>query len=100
MDIVLIEKLWEWNSGLTREDTLNLLEKLGDDEFDPVEFEDDMVESSAIGFISKETASELDYDYESTGLHNYISEIHNNENHPQKGEYEFQGLKIFLQCVA
>ena len=70
-----------------------------EDEVYPIELEAKHVESSAMGFISKEAANLLDYDYEASGLHDFIASIlddMNNENESQ--QYSFNGINIYLSC--
>ena len=61
-DVVLRKK--PYIEGLVKEEVLELLELLGDDpEVLPIEIEDAERACSAIGFITVDAASELDYDY-------------------------------------
>ncbi len=61
-DVVLRKK--SYIEGLVKEEILELLELLEDDpEVFPIELEDGEKECSAIGFITVDAASELNYDY-------------------------------------
>ncbi len=52
---------------------------------------------SAMGFITREAADVLDYDYEASGLHNFIASIlDNTENERADHHYIFKGIDIFL----
>ena len=56
------------NSGLTKLDLAELLEKLSGDQVYPIEIEAKNFECSAMGFIDKWADSELDFDYQDSGL--------------------------------
>lgn len=48
-------------------------------------------ETSAMGFITPEAAEILDYDYEDSGLNDFVSVILGNvNNEPEDGTYEFR----------
>lgn len=92
-NIVLLEK--EGTQALSKWEVLSLLELLKDTGVYPVELE--AYESSAIGFITSEAAEKLDYDYESSGLHNFIARILDDmELENKDGIYHFQNLSIYL----
>ena len=100
-DIALIEKYGI--DGLNKTD-IDMLYGLvtdsaedGNREVFPIELEAREHESSAMGFISSTAADMLDYDYEISGLHNFIATIlddmnNENENH----EYVYKGINIYL----
>ena len=96
------------DSGLTKEDIfflLDILETRSDDshrrcyyEVIPVEFKAENHECSAMGFMFVETAEELDFDYESSGLHKYIASIlDDTEKEIASGHYEFNGISIYME---
>ena len=94
-DIVLIEK--EGESGLTWSDTVNLIGMLSEKEWFPIEIMAKEQECSAMGFIGRKAAEKLEYDYDSSGLDDYVAEILDDlglENDAH--EYEFNGLKIWM----
>ena len=63
----------------------------------PVEFSAHKQESSAMGFISREAADKINYDYESSGLHDYIASILDDvANENDDNYYSFKGIDIFL----
>lgn len=93
--IVLREK--ELICGLSRNDVIDLFDMLEDAEAYPIELEAREHECSAMGFITPDTAELLDYDYETSGLHDFIANIlddmdRESENH----EYAFKGIRIWL----
>lgn len=93
--IVLKEK--EFTSGLTRDDIIFLFDKLNNNEAYPIELEARVQECSAMGFITPEVAELFDYDYESSGLHDFIALILDDmDNESTNCEYEFRGIKIWL----
>lgn len=99
--IALLEK--ECVSGLDLRDITLLYGLIGDihhngrDEVYPIELEAKCVESSAMGFISKVAAEALDYDYEGSGLHDFISLILDDMNNEREDKhYVFKGIDIYL----
>lgn len=96
--VALIEK-YELE-GLSKED-LDVLYGLtsGNDSTQvyPIEFEAREHECSAMGFITPETAEMLDYDYEGSGLHDYVALILDDMNNERKDRhYSFKGIDIYL----
>ena len=93
--IVLREK--EFTDGLTRKDIIDLFDMLNNTEAYPIEFEAKEHECSAMGFITPEVAELFDYDYEASGLHDFIALILDNMNTESENcEYEFKGVSIWL----
>lgn len=93
--IALKEK--EFLSGLTRNDIVELFDMLDNVEAFPIELEAKQHESSAMGFIAPEVAELLDYDYETSGLHDFIATILDQmDNETRDCTYEFCGIKIWL----
>lgn len=93
--IALKEK--EFLSGLTRNDIVDLFDMLDNVEAFPIELEAKQHESSAMGFITPEVAKLLDYDYETSGLHDFIATILDQmDSETRDCTYEFCGIKIWL----
>lgn len=93
--IVLREK--EFTKGLTKNDVIDLFDMLYNVEAYPIELEAREHECSAMGFITPEVAELFDYDYEESGLHDFIANILDDmENESDNCEYEFNGVKIWL----
>ena len=94
--IVLKEK--EFIEGLTKTDAMDLLDHMmNETDFFPIEIEARMQECSAMGFITLKAAEILDYDYKTSGLHDFISTILDNMSDKSEDcEYEFKGIKILL----
>lgn len=93
--IVLKEK--ESTYGLTRSDMIDLFNMLDNIEAFPIELEAKYHECSAMGFITPEAAELLDYDYEESGLHDFVALILDDMNKEADDcEYEFRGIKIWL----
>lgn len=93
--IVLKEK--EFIRGLEKNDVIDLFDKLNESEAFPIELEAKMHECSAMGFITLTAAETFDYDYKTSGLHDFISTILDNMNNETEDcEYEFKGIKIWL----
>lgn len=94
-DIVLKEK--EFVKGLNKDDIINLFNMLNSTEAYPIELEARIQESTAMGFISPKAAGLLDYDYETSKLHDYIANILDDmDNENDACEYDFKGIKIYL----
>ena len=94
-DIVLREK--PFISGLTKDDVIELFAKVDGEEAYPIEVFAKYHESSAMGFITPYAASLMEFDYDESGLRDFIAEILDDMN--LKNElhtYEFKGLKIWL----
>lgn len=90
-DIVLKKKTYI--EGLTKEEILFLLEFLEEElEIFPIELEDAESECSAIGFISVDAASSLNYDYDGSGLRDFV-------NVAMKcggTEFNFNGISVYI----
>lgn len=97
-DLVLIEK--DFVNGLTFSDIHFLLNKFGSKEnvqLYPFELQATCQECVAMGFITPEAADTLDYDYNASGLSDYIDSILNDmQKESQNHVYSFQNLKIWL----
>lgn len=96
-DIALREK--PFVSGLTKEDIIDLSNKVNDEEMYPVEIYAKYHESSAMGFITPYAAGLVGYDYsgEESGLRDFVAKILDDMNHENDSHvYEFKGLKIWL----
>ena len=96
-EIILIEKKVE--EGLTKKDISMILDIYKDCseelEFYPIELESKQHECSVMGFITNEAAYLLDYDYETSGLHDFVSDVIDDM---QKHEciYEYKGITIII----
>lgn len=97
-DIALIEK--EVFEGMDLQDMQLLFKKVAADEKSSVyfiELEAHEHECSAIGFISPSVADKLDYDYEKSGLHDFIASILDDmEKENPDHIYAYKGLRIWL----
>lgn len=92
-DIALREK--DLESGLTKPDILDLYEMIKEEECYPIEFQGEF--SAAMGFISTKAAETLNYDYETSGLADFIKGIVNNmERENADSSYNFQNLKVWI----
>jgi len=93
--ITLREKHGE--DGLTRNDVIDLFDILNNGEAYPIEVEAKEHECVAMGFITPEAAELFDYDYEESGLNDFIANILDDMNNESDDCcYEFQGVKIWL----
>lgn len=93
--IVLKEK--PFLEGLSREDVIGLFDILDDTQAYPIELEAKRCESSAMGFISPEVADYFEYDYNTSGLRDFIATIlEDMNNESDTFEYEFKGIKIWM----
>ncbi len=94
-DIALYEK--EGTEGLDQKNVNELFEKLKDSPAYPIDLQAWEHESSAMGFITRKAAEELGYEYEVSGLHDFIADILDDMNKESDTcEYEFKGIKIWL----
>ena len=99
--IALIEKPGE--DGLDKED-LQLLYGLvsgiysnGSTQVYPIELSAREHESSAMGFITPKAAETLDFDYETSGLHDFVASILDDMEKERKDKhYQFKGIDIYL----
>ena len=63
----------------------------------PVEFEAREHECAAMGFITPEAAELVGYDYEGSGLHDFIASILDDmEKESPDKKYLFKGIDIYL----
>ena len=93
--LVLREKYG--TEGISKNDVIDLFDMLDDTEAYPIELSAYAQESSAMGFITPKAAEMVNYDYEGSGLRNFIASILDDmcaEN--ENCEYEFNGIKIWL----
>lgn len=83
--------------GLNRSEIMDLYDMLAGVQVFPIELEAYCSECSAMGFISVDAAEMLDYDYEASGLHNYIASVLDDVNlETENFEYEFKGIHIWM----
>ena len=93
--IALREK--ECTDGLRRHDVIDLFDMLGGVEVYPIELLAKEHECSAMGFITVEAADSLGYDYERSGLHDFVANILDDMNNETEDcTYEFKDVKIWL----
>lgn len=97
MEYALVLKEVPFTKGLRRNDVIDLFDMLNNIEAYPIELEARTHECSAMGFITPEAAELLDYDYESSGLHDFVALILDDVNNESADcNYEFKGIKIWL----
>lgn len=81
--------------GLTKAEVMEMYDQMDGDEAYPLEISG--CETSAMGFITPEAAEILDYDYEESGLNDFVAVILNDMNNElEDGTYEFRGIRIHL----
>lgn len=91
--ITLVEK--HNADGLTKAEVMKLYDQLNKDEAYPLEISGS--ETSAMGFITPEAAEILAYDYQESGLSDFVTVILDNmHNESEDGTYEFRGIRIHL----
>lgn len=94
-DVVLLEK--EGEAGITMEEAVALFLRVNGKEAYPIEILSHVVESCAMGFITKEAANKLDFDYIESGFMNFITNIMDDmNNETETGEYQFGDIKVLL----
>lgn len=91
-DVVLRKKYGE--DGLCKEETNSMFDMLKSEKGYPVEFMAKESEYSAMGFISPEAASALEFDYEE--LKDFVAKILDGEVESDGCSYQFNGLLIWL----
>lgn len=93
--IVMIIK--EGNDGLSRSEINEIMDKIGSYFVYPIELQAHFAEYAAMGFITREAAKIIDYDYEQSGLHDFIASILEDINPKHdNGIYEFKGIRIWM----
>lgn len=91
--ITLIEK--PNVDGLTKAEVMEMYDQMDGDEAYPLEINGS--ESSAMGFITPEAAEILNYDYQESGLNDFVAAILDDmNNESEDGTYEFRGIRIHL----
>lgn len=84
-------------TGLTRSDINDLFDMLNSEEAYPIELEAKQHECSAMGFITPFAADKLNYDYEKSGLHDFIANILDDMNNESEScQYQFNDIQIWL----
>lgn len=93
-DMAFIQK--PLDSGLSTFEATSLFHKLDvEKEFIPIEIQAE--NSVAMGFISLDTAEELNYDYNRSGLNDFIQDILNDtEKENVDNRYSFNNYNIWL----
>ena len=83
--------------GISRNDVIDLFDMLDGTEAYPIELYSNEQEGYAMGFITPKAADLVDYDYENSGLREYIASILDDmEQESKTCEYEFKGIKIWM----
>lgn len=91
--ITLIEK--PNVDGLTKTEVMEMYDQMDGDEAYPLEIGGS--ETSVMGFITPEAAEILDYDYQKSGLNDFVAVILDDiNNESEDGTYEFRGIRIHL----
>lgn len=94
-EIILKEK--QRTDGLKPQEIMEMMPLLGDAEVYPIEIEAKTQESVAMGFISQKAADILDFDYDNSGLKDFIALILDDVNNESDNcEYEFRGIRIWM----
>lgn len=92
-EITLVEK--SNVDGLTKAEVMEMYDQMKGDEAYPLEIRG--CETSAMGFITPEAAKILDYDYQESGLNDFVAVILDDmNNESEDGTYEFRGIRIHL----
>lgn len=93
--IALKEK--PFTEGLLRSEIMDLYDMLGGEEVYPIELEARMQECSAMGFIAVDAARACDFDYEASGLHDFVSVLLDEGNRESEDSVcQFKGINIWL----
>ena len=94
-DVVLIERPGE--TGLSLSEVIMAYSKLNDNDAYPMEIFAAKQECSAMGFITRNAANVLDFDYKCSGFEHFIAEILDDmHNETPDGVYTFKDLRIKL----
>lgn len=81
--------------GLTKAEVMEMYDQMNGDEAYPLEISG--CETSAMGFITPEAAEVLNYDYQESGLNDFVAVILDDmNNESEDGTYEFRGIRIHL----
>ncbi len=83
--------------GLNKKEVVTLMDLVKGEEVYPLEISGYNGNSTAMGFISSEAAETLNYDYDASGLKDFIAnalEYPDDEN--SSSAYKFNNLKIFM----
>lgn len=82
--------------GLVKSEIIKMYDMLDTDEVYPLEISGS--QSSAMGFITQKAAEVIDYDYENSGLNEFISSILDDmDKESEDSIYDFHGVKIHLE---
>ena len=97
MEFGLVLKEKPGIDGLTKSDIMDMFDMLDSNEAFPIELEAHYQECSAMGFITPNAAELIDYDYERSGLHDFIAAILDDmANENISCTYTFRGIEIWL----
>lgn len=95
--LVLHEKSAADADGLIRSEAIDLIDMLSEKEFFPIEIEAKYHESTVMGFITRDFADKLNFDYEGSGLNAFIANILDDMNNEHDDcIYTFKDCKIWL----
>lgn len=95
--LVLHEKSAADADGLIRNEAIDLIDMLSGKEFFPIEIEAKYHESTAMGFITRDFADKLNFDYEGSGLNAFIANILDDMNNEHDDcIYTFKDCHIWL----
>ena len=89
----LVLKYADGIDGLNKDEIMELLEKAEETDLYPIELELASMMGSLMGFISREAASLLEYNYRASGLYDFLSVVA--EDLSEK-EYTFRGICIYI----
>ena len=82
-----------FTEGLLRSEIMDLYDMLGGEEVYPIELEARMQECSAMGFITVDAARACDFDYEASGLHDFIAAVLDDMTQESEDSiYHFEGV--------
>lgn len=85
------------DEGMVRGEAIDLIDMLSEEEFLPIEIEAKGHESVAVGFIIMSFADKLNFDYEGSGLSQFIANILDDMNNERDDNtYSFGDEKIWL----
>ena len=98
MDYGIVLRKTELVAGLTRNDVIDLFDMLDSNQAYPIELMAREKECSAMGFVAPEAAKVIDYEYEESGLRDFIADIldGNVEVEEDASTFWFKGIKIWL----
>lgn len=93
----LVLKIKDNIHGLKADEIKKMIEMLNDNESYPVEFQARNEELCAMGFMTREFAKEIDYDYEKSGLHDFIANVLDSNKEINEYIYSFNGNLFYME---